>query len=49
MESRAEIYKGAGGGVVGEGVSCDGVAMGDLRGLAEAGRAGEEECRCCVF
>jgi hypothetical protein len=24
-------------------------AMGDLRDLGEAGRAGEEECRCCVF
>lgn len=23
--------------------------MADLRGLGEAGRAGEEECRCCVF
>jgi hypothetical protein len=33
-----------------EGVLRDEVAMGDLRGLGEAGRAGEEEeCCCCVF
>jgi hypothetical protein len=36
-------------GAVDEGVLRDGVAMGDLRGLGEAGHAGEEECRCCVF
>jgi hypothetical protein len=30
-----------------DGVLRDEVAMGDLRGLGEAGRAGEEEEECC--
>jgi hypothetical protein len=36
-------------GVVDEGVLRDGVAMVDLRGLVDPGRAGEEECRCCLL
>ena len=36
-------------GAVDEGMLRDGVAMSDLRGLGAAGRAREEECRCCVF
>jgi hypothetical protein len=36
-------------GTVDESVLRDEVAMGNLRGLGEAGRAGGEECCCCVF